>query len=109
MSQLVKLPILVEHFIEHKKTNQSLSLWQFLDMHYAHGDVMDADYDQDMKLPFKSHDGCFSSASVIFVNAGFQTLDHKVLVSSNNMYSVYNEPLVPSAYLSFIWQPPKAC
>ncbi|WP_317897876.1 hypothetical protein [Aurantibacillus circumpalustris] len=106
---MVKIPILIEHFIEHKEKDQSLSLWQFLDMHYAQGDLKDADYDQDMKLPFKSHDGCLNSSTVIFVNANFETLEAKSLTSLANTYSVYNEPLLPSAYLSFIWQPPKVC
>lgn len=110
LNQLAKLPILIEHFKEHKSKNTELSLLQFLDMHYASSDVHDADYDQDMKLPFKSHDGCLGTNSIIFITNNFSCEVAKPLPVMGNMdYLTYNENLLPSAYLSFIWQPPKSC
>jgi hypothetical protein len=52
--QLVKLPAFIHHFQEHKLSNQSLTIWEFLDLHYANpsNDTPDADHG---KLPFKSH------------------------------------------------------
>ncbi|MCX6182126.1 MAG: hypothetical protein NT150_09385 [Bacteroidetes bacterium] len=57
VGQLIKLPLLVDHFIEHKEKDQNLSLLDFLAMHYSHSHTPDAD---DLKLPFKSHNGCIS-------------------------------------------------
>jgi hypothetical protein len=109
LNQLVKLPLLIEHFIEHKGKDSSLSLWAFLDMHYAHGDVKDADYDEDMKLPFKSHDGCVNTFFISFVPNTFDDLSTKPVYIEDNTYSVYEETFLTSSYLSFIWQPPKSC
>ena len=51
--ELTKIPVLVDHFKEHRSQNSSITLLGFLDMHYAHGCPKDADYDKDMELPFK--------------------------------------------------------
>lgn len=107
LSQLIKLPVLVEHYIEHKEKDSGLSLWQFLCMHYAHGDVKDADYDKDMKLPFKSHDGCINAITVAFIPQNHAHLFIKPVFTNANTYSVYTEKFLTSAYLSSIWQPPK--
>lgn len=53
--QLLKLPLLVEHYFKHKAENSNTSLLGFLKMHYADPIVFDEDYAQDMQLPFKSH------------------------------------------------------
>src|SRR5690606_38030001 len=54
-SQLLKFPILIEHFIEHKEKNPKLSVVDFLVLHYNNhleNHPRDDDYDQDQKLPF---------------------------------------------------------
>lgn len=107
LNQLVKLPLLVEHFIKHKEKDSQLSLLAFLDMHYAHGDVKDADYDEDMQLPFKSHDKCVNASFISFVPNNFDDLSAKPVLTENKIYSVYSEQFIQSSYLSFIWQPPK--
>ena len=109
LNQLVKIPLLVKHFVEHKEKDNSLSFLGFLDMHYAHGDVKDGDYDEDMKLPFKSHDGCINSHSMAFNPNNFGELSTKPVYSESKTYSIYKESFLKSSYLSFIWQPPKSC
>lgn len=109
LHQFVKLPVLVEHFIEHKQLNSDLSLWQFLDMHYAHGDVKDADYDKDMKLPFKSHDGCVNTLVIAFIPNSFEDLNTKPAYTDYKSYSTFSENFLEAAYLASIWQPPKSC
>ena len=109
LHQFAKLPLLVKHFIQHQEKDRKLSLWAFLDMHYAHGDVKDADYDEDRKLPFKSHDGCVNSFIIAFVPNNFDDLSTKPVLTEHKTYSVYSEMFLKSAYLSYIWQPPKFC
>ncbi len=46
---------MVEHYVEHKEQNPALTILEFLCIHYQGPDVYDADYDKDMKFPFKSH------------------------------------------------------
>ncbi|MEC5394947.1 hypothetical protein [Bergeyella sp. RCAD1439] len=54
--QVIKLPNLVEHYISHKLRNPNMSVFSFIKIHYVDEQLMDSDYDQDMKLPFKTND-----------------------------------------------------
>jgi len=108
LNQLVKLPLFVKHFIEHKNKDAQLSLAGFIEMHYLNGDVKDADYDEDMKLPFKTPSTCFnlvvSCAPTTFTELTISSQD-----SDENFYCNYKENFLSSSCLSSIWQPPKFC
>lgn len=108
MHQLLKLPVLVQHFFEHKQINQSLSFTAFINEHYFSGDDKDADYKRDMQLPFKSLDHSVAMA----INA-LPAVNEKVNLNptENSFIShiLIDETLVSSQYLSSIWQPPKSC
>lgn len=54
--QLLRLPLLVQHYIQHKKESSQLSIIDFFKIHYSSKVVIDADYQQDMQLPFKTHE-----------------------------------------------------
>lgn len=109
MNQFLKFPLFIKHYIEHKNKDTTLSLSAFIEMHYAHGDVKDADYDEDMKLPFKTHNTCVGITSISFIPDNFEDLLIKPILSEENSYSNYQEKFLTSSYLSFIWQPPKVC
>ena len=53
MRQLLKVPNLVEHYISHKIKDRNTTLYSFIKMHYLDEQKQDADYKQDMQLPFK--------------------------------------------------------
>ena len=107
-SQLLKLPLLIEHFIEHREVNSHLTFRQFLLLHYALSGDQDADQARDMKLPFKSHSNCVASVSNIYlpsqrplvIKPGF-ILEKKKINRKKQLY-------LP-AYCSDIWQPPRIC
>lgn len=107
--ELVKLPALVEHFIEHKEENSQLSFLKFLSMHYSQNDDHDGDKEKDMKLPFKSHDGCINTVSIAFVSGHFEHAILKPVFTESKSYSIHSEQFLQSSYLSSIWQPPKSC
>ncbi len=109
LGELLKLPILVHHFVEHKTENKNLSFLAFLEIHYAHGSPHDADYDKDMKLPFKtiSHSNI---ASISFCTP-IPNFKHNPIVyfqSNKQQFSAYSFTY-SSAFLSSIWEPPKYC
>lgn len=52
LGQLLKLPLLVEHFLKHRQQT-NISLLDFLGEHYA-TDHRDADLPEDEQLPFKT-------------------------------------------------------
>ncbi|HET7116778.1 MAG TPA: hypothetical protein VFI29_09820 [Hanamia sp.] len=108
LSQLLKMPLLVEHFIEHREENSHLTLGQFLYMHYAMGDVKDADYAKDMKLPFKTHDNCVASIINVYLPAQKVVITKPVLLIENQHFKT-QETFLQSAFLSNIWQPPRIC
>jgi hypothetical protein len=64
--QLLKLPLLAVHFIQHCKEDPTMTLLAFLEMHYAEEVVYDDDWQEDMQLPFKtcSHGEISLSASL---------------------------------------------
>jgi hypothetical protein len=106
LSQLLKLPTLVHHFIEHKEQNQELSFWQFLCIHYAKGNVKYADYDKDMKLPFKTSDNFFNQLT--FCTVPSLTISNKPTYQTDKKdEQIPSDEKLISSYLSSIWQPPK--
>ena len=54
--QFYKLPVLFQHFNEHKEIKK-VSFIDFLEMHYWGEDQNDDDADRDMQLPFKNISG----------------------------------------------------
>ncbi len=54
LSQLFKLPVLVNHYLEHRERDNRISMLDFLSMHYWGQDINDNDQDRDMQLPFKN-------------------------------------------------------
>ena len=109
LSELLKLPMLVQHYIEHKEENKDLSLIGFLEIHYAHGSPKDADYDKDMKLPFKSITN--SNVSSISFCTPLPFFKNNPIVYFENKKQQFSEYsfTYSSAFLSSIWQPPKSC
>lgn len=108
LKELLKLPILVEHFIEHREKDSSICFLEFLCMHYAHGDVKDADYDKDMKLPFKSAENSHSSVSLYLPSTTFKQDFIIHIKEGKQRFPLYNSSY-SSTYLSSIWQPPRVC
>lgn len=58
MHQFLRIPVLMQHFVEHRHINPSISLLSFLKEHYIHQYVRDADYQRDNQLPFRHSDCC---------------------------------------------------
>lgn len=67
--QLLKLPAFVTHYFTHRHENPSIGLADFIQIHYQDQIVIDEDFQQDMQLPFKTHntDCCVSMSLAIVV------------------------------------------
>ena len=107
--QILKFPILVEHFKEHKTLNEGTTFWSFLIMHYSDNDVKYADYEKDMRLPFKSNDGSLNMLSLSFIHYSSSNKINKPIEIDLKVYKVYNVNKFQTTYLSNIGQPPKSC
>lgn len=108
--QVLKIPLLAEHFNEHKSLNEGTTFWSFLMMHYTNNDVKYADNDQDMRLPFKSHEGSVHSIVLTFIHNPISQAIVKPIVALNlKEYKPREDIFFNSTYHSNIWQPPKYC
>lgn len=54
VGELLKFPVLIEHFREHCREKTDTSVIGFIVLHYFSGSPRDADYERDMQLPFKT-------------------------------------------------------
>lgn len=106
--ELFKLPELLRHYQEHKSENQNLSILEFIDIHYLHGNVQDEDYEKDMKLPFKKYSGTanqvFYATSLNIIPEQQKEMCYEVLEQDEQ---ILTDDHWTSQYLHKIWQPPR--
>jgi hypothetical protein len=108
-SEFLKMPVLVQHFCDHKEENKNTRLITFLVQHYFSEDGTDKDAAEDNQLPFKSTDqvvsfmfNCLTPPSFIQLSAGYST-------QIKNRFYIRNQFFHPAEYLSAVWQPPRYC
>lgn len=109
LRQLLKFPLLVKHYAEHKEQNNNLGLLQFLAMHYNDEGIIDLDYSKDQQLPFKSQAGYTGAVLSAFEPTPFYLLIPKAEIALPVVHAISNESFISSTFRSSIWQPPKAC
>jgi hypothetical protein len=108
ISQLMKLPKLIEHISKHM-AEDNIGVWKFLCIHYGQGNVFDSDYNEDMKLPFKTENNTVAlTSSTYFPLLSTISITVPAQFTEKNSF-VLTEQFILSRYLSNIWQPPKAC
>ena len=93
--QLLKLPVIFQHYAEHKTENDKISFLEFLAMHYLHGSPNDKDRDRDMQLPFKTSGDCACAfyALCFFDPTDFDRAAH-IIIALN--HSVPNSDFINS-------------
>jgi hypothetical protein len=106
--ELLKMPVLVEHYLEHKKQNPSITILRFLDLHYMHGCPRDNDYDRDMQLPFKVPTHSALASVVYIVPSSIPVLLERAVFREHAKTFPKGSFIYSYNYLSLIWQPPKA-
>ena len=107
LHQLLKFPVLVEHFYEHQQKEKNITLWKFLCIHYINETVKDADYDKDSKLPFKTLDNCNSSNHITLLPEQKFCFNTVILISLDKVIIKYYSRFTNFTFLKSIWQPPK--
>jgi hypothetical protein len=106
-TELLKLPLLVEHFYRHKAENIHIGLAAFLKMHYETGKDNYKDAKENNRLPFKS---AHHSAGVSFISLVpflVSALLAKRAIIKNKPFEIPNHLQLPPKYLALIWQPPR--
>lgn len=105
LHQLLKLPVLVEHFVEHRQVNPNITLLDFLKEHYQGHTVVDNDYQRDMQLPFKTAD-CLTAISFVF-EAPFSIVLPAQVAEIKKEYNLHTGTFASSLALDNIFQPPR--
>lgn len=110
LGQLLKFPAFIQHYIEHKSENKDLTIVEFLMIHYSHGIVKDADYEKDMKLPFKTtSENSFSITAVASTPPTINISLQEFHFFERKKQYFGDEYFIPASFFSNIWQPPKNC
>lgn len=103
MHQLLKVPVLVMHFIEHKQLSGSLTFVEFISVHYSTDVTHDA---HDHELPFKDFDHCVTVQTIVMPSSKIEIQSHLV-PETKTVHTSFYKPSIPSSHLSEIWQPPR--
>lgn len=105
--QVLKFPLLIEQFVKHEIVNNDYSLIGFFEHHYLNNSY-DSDYEQDMKLPFKTFD--FTVTSTLMFT--FQEIESylpqkpKILFTEKKSNFSYKKNFI-SEYQKSVFQPPE--
>lgn len=105
-NELLKLPLLLEHYSQHNSNNSTLSFSDFLYMHYLEAEDNDGDEAAEKKLPFKSHDNCIHSSSINFFAQTSDIYIKPIETELATAQTQEKEFFYPS-FSANIWQPPK--
>lgn len=112
LSQLLKFPVLVEHYFQHKEKDPEMSVMSFLSLHYdgRHLDnhPHDDDYEKDQKLPFIVHTDILSISFIVTPPFCFG-VTKKAFIGKVSKALPLDDTFLENTFLSTIWQPPKFC
>ena len=103
--QLLKVPVLISHYLEHKENNQKTTVWDYLVHHYK-GHGIDEDWETDMRLPFMRHSEILQ-VLVVPPNNMLKLPRKNWHFSLGNHNHTYKEKFNPHSPAESIWQPPK--
>ncbi len=106
MHQFLKLPVLIHHFLEHKKSDADMSFITFIEMHYNDHNEQ-AGQEDHHKLPFK-HCGGGINHIVIGEVDQFETHFNFHITAEHRASAKYREDFYSSSISNPIWQPPKS-
>jgi hypothetical protein len=107
LSEMLKMPTLIEHLSEHQTQNKSISFFDFISLHYIDGNGHGAEDAHDRSLPFKSHDHCQAVASMVAELPEDQYQLSPISSPIQKSVPIHEESPYFS-YSSLIWQPPKS-
>lgn len=101
--ELLRLPLLVRHYTEHKEQVADITFWEFLVMHYETDVPHD---DTDTRLPFKA---CHHSLATTALAVTSQRITLTIPLPFNVKQATSSDHSAPIAsYLEEIFQPPRA-
>lgn len=107
IGQLMRLPVLVAHFNEHKQRDARISVFEYLSMHYWGTDMDDQDDHRDNQLPFKRINILTPYASFIPIQR-WLPLHEEYDLPVNTTYPSQDNYLLPNPVTGALFRPPRA-
>ena len=109
LKEMVKLPVLFQHFYEHKALDGQMTFLGYLEHHYSDVPHTDNDADRDNQLPFKTNDlfagSVLSPAVAPHFSVQIKKTSQLIVIQK---IRVNNDHIDVLAYTGKIWQPPKS-
>jgi hypothetical protein len=107
LHEFLKIPLLIEHFEEHKQEKDKLSFSEFLKGHYVGEENNDIDYNKNQKLPFKSKSDFSHFTNIFSTEPNIFLLCSDIPITTLNTFLGIQKLNITSNFYSSIWQPPK--
>lgn len=107
LREIAKLPVLIQHYNEHRQLNHSITFSQYLVDHYNNLPHTDNDQERDNQLPFKQVDSTVMSSPAIPPSSAIN-LKRPVMSVVKDVLFPRNDQFIPSGNFSKIWQPPRS-
>jgi hypothetical protein len=108
LRELGKIGMLYDHFQEHQVNNPSITVSEFIAIHYFSGNVKDEDYSRDMQLPFKILHSAVPTFDCTQPQMGMPSLKPPTTPLNHKIIPQKQSAISPS-HCADIWQPPKSC
>jgi hypothetical protein len=109
LQEVMRLPVLIQHFFEHKSIDQTITFFDYLDHHYNDIPHTDDDEERDNQLPFKSQDIFSTNGASHGLPSTFGLIPKKVYqILPKQKVLINNDHIPHSAFAGRVWQPPKA-
>lgn len=105
-AELLRLPNLLIHFIDHREDGRPLAVTNFVWEHYFVEDGSDSDADEDAELPFNSTDHFTSTFSPVLGLPLSVEYDFSKSATPASHFDRYKNPK-GSLFDPTIWQPPR--
>ena len=103
---LLKIPILFEHYSEHRELDPNVSFWSFIKLHYFDPIVVDDDYQRDQQLPFRDIACCVINVTLA-CDSNQLTVEIVKPSEITKEFCLFNEVNKPQFVISDIFQPPR--
>jgi hypothetical protein len=108
LNELLEINILVQHFYETKKNDNTVTFLHFLAMHYITDDLNDKDDDRDKQLPFKSIETFISNSVLIYIpHQDTTSLGAQSFAITERIFLITKDVFVLPIYHIPVWHPPK--
>jgi hypothetical protein len=103
-NQMLKVPVLVQHYQEHHQRDRQVGLLDFLSMHYWGNDINDDDAERDNQLPFKHLDDNSVHTVLYSSSKPFTVI---LVVYHKTDFPTIKDHFIPDPALNALFRPPK--